>query len=241
MLPDDSLRVYGMRLEQMALKAFPDSSGERDRQLRRKFKQTVPAAFLTKIETTQSALSALGKRSLSWSRMMKIAESCDRSAKEKMTSSVNSAEPCTDLAVWCNTADAPGATWSGPASGQGSAVSAGTVSNVYGRTFVRGGGVELASPSAVAHGSPVRASTSSGGGHGAAGRIGNRNVFCCDWCGRRGHTETHCWTKKGVCLLCGSEGHKMKDCSKFKPPRVHRCSLCGGNHLGRDCTRALNA
>lgn len=41
----DSLTVFGMRLERLAAKAFPDSRAERERQLIRKFWKSVPESF----------------------------------------------------------------------------------------------------------------------------------------------------------------------------------------------------
>ena len=62
----------------------------------------------------------------------------------------------------------------------------------------------------------------------------------CNWCGRAGHVERDCWTKKGVCNLCGEDKHLLTECSKYVPRLskrlvVPKCPACGGKHGGQDC------
>ena len=62
----------------------------------------------------------------------------------------------------------------------------------------------------------------------------------CNWCGRAGHVERDCWTKKGVCNWCGEGKHLLTECSKYVPRIrkrlfVPKCPACGGEYCGRDC------
>lgn len=59
----------------------------------------------------------------------------------------------------------------------------------------------------------------------------------CSWCHRRGHQESSCWRKGGLCLICGGP-HRMRQCSRYVtsiPLAKPICSSCSGDHLGKDC------
>lgn len=61
----------------------------------------------------------------------------------------------------------------------------------------------------------------------------------CSWCHRRGHQESSCWRKGGLCLICGGQ-HRMRNCARYVAPILlvkPICSSCSGDHLGKDCER----
>lgn len=61
----------------------------------------------------------------------------------------------------------------------------------------------------------------------------------CGWCGRVGHSEADCWLKQGACLSCGDDSHDSRSCPKNEDSDSAlqlQCSVCGGDHLGKDCT-----
>ena len=64
-----------------------------------------------------------------------------------------------------------------------------------------------------------------------------RKLVLCPYCGKAGHTESSCWRKQGLCLVCGGQ-HRMVDCPQYiKPVFTPTCSVCSGKHLGKDCDR----
>ena len=42
----------------------------------------------------------------------------------------------------------------------------------------------------------------------------NNNQIICDWCGNPGHIQRYCRRKLGLCLRCGSNQHRLRDCPK---------------------------
>ena len=71
----------------------------------------------------------------------------------------------------------------------------------------------------------------------------NKTPLTCQWCGKRSHTEQGCWLKAGLCLACGSKEHSVDACPKRTADdnrEKPQCSICGGPHLGKDCTATLN-
>jgi hypothetical protein len=55
----------------------------------------------------------------------------------------------------------------------------------------------------------------------------------CQYCGRRGHVEAHCWLRLGACTICGNQSHKYMQCPNYF---TAKCSLCSGPHLGKECS-----
>ena len=59
------------------------------------------------------------------------------------------------------------------------------------------------------------------------------------WFGKSGHIAANCRRKLGVCLICGSKEHFLKDCPNGKRPSpkdfTHVCPKCNGAHLGMFC------
>ena len=82
MHPEDSCVIYCLRLENLAEAAFP-SLKERERNLRRKVRETVPAALSFQIESAQGMRNAFGDGKMSWNNIKKLAESHDKLRKRQ--------------------------------------------------------------------------------------------------------------------------------------------------------------
>lgn len=220
MLPDDSLGIYCLRLEGLALKAFPKSSDERERQLRRKFRNTAPPFVLTKLDNAQSTLSMFGEKKLPWQRIRKLAEAEDRLIRQRREDGLGLPDSHGD----------PQEVWFSRPQVLGRGVSDVATSREYGS--YPGRDCRGAKPNArIITGSAFR------GGRGIANSPSKRTPPVCTWCGRKWHFESDCWLKLGLCLGCGDKNHKAEDCPKRmdQPGSALRCSVCGGPHLGRDC------
>lgn len=90
--PEEPVKMYALRLEHLAGKAFPSKS-EAKRQLCRKLRDTAPAEFLVALTGAQSTLSMLGEKEISWDRMRKVAESHDRLKREGFVRQAHAVDP----------------------------------------------------------------------------------------------------------------------------------------------------
>jgi len=203
--PGERLHVYCMRLEQLALRAFPSSKTERQRQLCRRFEKTAPRSFLSKLDGVQGALTVMGESKMSWKDMKRLAETTDRGELERdaeMDTPRSREIVSSDVRVWYNRTD------------QGPPDERKQPPNVSRpMTFTnsdRQRNRRLQSPP----------------------QYRTRSTKLCNWCGKSGHLEADCWQKQGACLTCGSPDHVQSECSRGEH---FVCSLCRGKHLGRDC------
>lgn len=232
MMSDDSLRIYALRLECIAGKAFPESKKERQRQLRRKFWKTAPQSFSRAMADSERNLSLLGhQQKLSWKDMLKLAEAEDRHQKKcRSEYSGDSEEVVNEASVW----------FSRPGSKE-------DTSNVSRVPPINSATV---SHSDRAQLKQVRFTESNKGGNSnnpsweKNSQSRTWSTLICNWCGRRGHVENSCWAKAGSCRICGSTSHSKDNCPAYDPTRSvfsPECSRCGGGHLGRNCEQsALN-
>jgi len=214
---DETLLVYCLRLEQLALRAFPTSSSERQRQLKRQFRQTAPSSFLAKLEGVEGALTVMGKSKVGWPDIKRLAETSGRTERAKFSDVLDHCQvESPDVKVWYNRADDALPQRSKNVSQP--RVMVDEVSNtVKPMTFTNS-----ARWNDARQATPPRPSRKS------------RGLFC-SWCGKTGHTEDRCWLKQGVCLLCGGAEHTTSDCARQTSRLTPKCSLCGGDHLGKDC------
>jgi hypothetical protein len=225
MKTEESLKCYGLKLKDIGQKAFPNSDRECLRELRHHFLQTVPVEFSTYIMRSEEGAGRGGiRQKLTWSEIMRLAESEDRRQKKFCHADKQHQEQ----EVWFSTQESdkplqppscmePGKLFQPqtlPTSGPSGSVRPSSQQQVH-KSIYRGS-VTTENPERSAR--PLK----------------------CSWCGRNFHTIESCWEKQGACLLCGSMAHRRVDCPKFNPnfQMTDRasCPICKGSHLGRDCT-----
>ena len=225
MASGDSFKIYALRLERLANRAFPDSMLGRDRQLCRKFWKTVPDDFQKVLSSSERSLALHGTpRKLDWTDMMRLAESEDRFRRDRREDVSSETQTDDDSSVWYSR---PETSKVRPYRTMRESDEKGSKPKV---TFgpVHSDGItpsQRSISSDIVRGSPPR------------------KLTICDWCGRRGHREDGCWTKAGACLICGSSDHSKDECPRFDREWsgfVPTCSVCGGPHLGKDCETSLN-
>ena len=236
----ESLKIYALKLERLASQAFPDSAVQCERELCRKFRKTVPESFRQALHNSERDLPLhMGRRrtKLSWPDMRVLAESEDRHCRQRREEQSSESEGEPDVNVW----------YSRPEENGRNSSSVGQLDSV---SQWGSGKASPLKPKRVTFGRTFKSSSRSSlppVGNWTKARTENKHlsgrVPQCDWCGRRGHLENLCWTKAGVCLICGSSSHNKDGCPEFNSSRKNflpTCSICGGNHLGKDCDQSLN-
>ena len=200
--PGESYSIYAMRLEELAIKAFPDSRTDRDRQLRRKFQNSVPQSFLNKLESAQSTLALFGDRKLSWNQIKKLASSVDRELREKGETTLDSMQ--NSAKVW----------YAQPVNAGRNITESSETKVVYSRDFNR-------SPNKVFQSNHKNTNTTVGANFSVKR---NRTPFKCNFCARQGHMQDRCWRKLGLCTVCGSKEHNRNKCPKLA--NFCHCQIC---------------
>lgn len=240
---DGSLGVYCTRLEQLALKAFPGNSKEREQYLCRKFRSTVPSSVLAKLENALSSFAVLGTRRFSWNQIRSFAEGEDRLANQRHEDQLVSGRLTELPSTVYFTRQHLREPRLCPEENDDSSPSETTTSSSF--------PVRFAEPesAALTVGARPKSRAASGGVRefrardrrrsSPPGPQQRRSPPMCAWCGRLGHTEANCWLKVGACMSCGDQDHDTFSCPRSeetKPVLELRCSLCNGEHLGKDCT-----
>lgn len=111
-----------------------------------------------------------------------------------------------------------------------------TASNAQGQAATQTPAVTASSgspASAPSPSSPAAPASTSSQTATAAAHQGFRHPPC-NWCGRVGHSELHCWERADNCLICGENTHNSAVCPRRQAPI---CPVCRGAHLGRECSQ----
>lgn len=73
-------------------------------------------------------------------------------------------------------------------------------------------------------------------------KVRNNINVSCKYCKKRGHIMRDCWKMKGLCLLCGGEGHRVSMCEKRresgigKDRTIVKCYGCNSpDHRAANC------
>ena len=64
----------------------------------------------------------------------------------------------------------------------------------------------------------------------------------CSYCSKPGHQVSECWQRLGMCFVCGSAEHRLRDCPKHWPrvSPMGACSYCQKTgHQVSECWRRL--
>lgn len=245
MKSEESLKLYGLRLRELAQKAFPTDNVECVRELRHHFLTTVPSEFARQIEYTEgsSLVSGSGKR-LSWAAIMRLAEREDERVRRRPHAGVGESSTAQDMwfsrddtrqvyqTQFAQQSETP---YAQPGYGQ----------QQFAPAFADVAQEQRATSSRDSPRSP-RTFTSRRGQlqRQQPSRARPTSAAICLWCGKVGHTVEDCWEKQGVCLGCGNPNHSWDGCQnnrRRQPPGFQPiCPICKGPHLGRDCPRPLN-
>lgn len=218
--PDESLSIYAIRLETLASEAFPGLHREQERALCRKFWDTIPSEFAKVLASSEHSLALMEGKSLNWKNLKKLAEVEDRQQRRRHRE--RGADFGRDREIYFSRPQL-----------QEHVVTRGGAERSQSHKEVR---FENYSQSGKP---PLRPAFS------PEKRFRSRvpsatRQFNCNWCGRRGHQESSCWIKLNACRICGSQEHTKEGCSRFDgewAPFQPTCSICQGDHLGRDCTQ----
>lgn len=263
----ESLKLYGLRLRELAQKAYPTDDVECVRELRHYFLSTIPDDFARQIEYTEGTTLVSGKgKKLSWAAIMRLADREDERIRRSRSEPTAVVRPLRDdwfsrketrevyhnsVQPSCYTSQATmghGAVQYDPscymteAVGTNPAVISGEYSPEKNAHGSQGHG-----PSVGGSARRPRTFTSSQirpGQQQPSRRAGTLSSEVCPWCGKVGHAIDDCWERQGVCIGCGGSSHRWDMCPKNRrrqPPGYQPiCPICKGPHLGRDCPRQLN-
>ena len=212
---EESLYVYGARLEKIFKSAFPRKCVETSHTLRQKYLDTVPSDFAQQIEMSM-ALATVNGNALTWSQILRIAAIRDNSCVALQdTNNTN----CYNVQ---KNVFASSKSFSDAASQS---------------KFGGVGGVEI-----VGRGDRWKAS---GGGHSqivassgnwkSRGSLHSGKVLTTN-ANSNQMTQRNFQSKSpGGCSYCGKQGHDYNICRK----RLKQCLICGsGNHFRRECKYA---
>jgi hypothetical protein len=212
--PGDSLKLFGMRLQEIAQRAYPNDERECVKQLLKKFVNSAPAWFSDKIDKREEVKEMIGQgKKLTWAEMLALAEREDRRIlKDKMRG-----DRRTHVAESASVFYTHGIPEAHLVQDRASPER----QRVFINSSMGKENKSMVNPTSFRNNKPPQ----------------------CEWCGKFGHWEGDCWRKNGACLICGSKGHKVTECPRYEPPQVtsnRTCPRCRGNHWGKDCPRNVN-
>ena len=198
--PDEAYDIYGIRLADLAERAFPDDPKMRAKQLRTQFLQVLPETMQQKIEDTERSLRAASggkKKHLAFDVLVDIARDLQGAIKKTRTVFWSS-NPYHGTPFHQDMVK--------PEISKGTTINEGchlsrtkdALHSSSGRDFDK----ERRSREMFRH---------------SVGKLRypSRNVEC-NYCKRKGHIRRECWRAAGACLICG-KSHQMEQCPKYNP------------------------
>jgi hypothetical protein len=248
MNPSDTLRLFGTRLREMGHKAYPHSSRECLKEMRRVFLREVPRNFARRILENEDTVGVIeGRDKLTWAEMMQLAEREDRRQKVHKKEREDLGEG--ENRVWFSRGVTASIREDEPK--QLPFVKS-SPPKMQRTPFVKSSPpVKQQAP--FVKGSPPRMQRAGFSGHPPRSFSRQPSNFlpkkspgaeCCNWCGLPGHQETNCWRRMGACIICGDPSHDRLECPMFiqRTPSSFSpvCPLCRGNHLGKNCSQGTS-
>ena len=214
MKPGEKLRLYAARCEKSFRLAYPRRNVEHSTTLRDKFKSTIPTSYQKQLTTARSLGLTMNSTDLTWSTILSLASCWDAE---------NDSDSSDGVQVWSTSIkkslDQTDACTQG---GMESKLAFYDSPRHRRRSFtarsVRGN-VSLAQPLLAP---PVNQRSSSL----------PRDNRTCHYCKIKGHIKSQCWRLHGLCLVCGSNDHSIKDC----PNRRTLQKSKAGSNPGRQGT-----
>lgn len=252
----ESLKVYGLRMMEISTRAYPHDEGNRLRELRHRYLETVPADFARHLQITQDASRLAGNQSkLGWTDILRLAEKEDERKRKGRKASRDSNEQGENPRVWFSRDDTSNQHCPSTPVNSHVCCSSSSHPHVYCASSVRAPSAaplhasvgrdtsEAFSPQQQESASrrPNQSYTPSyprSTPHSPPAQNRTRDLPPCTWCGRYGHGENSCWEREGRCLLCGSDSHNIYGCPRHRgqyPGGAPICPVCRGPHLGKAC------
>ena len=206
MRKDETIKLYCMRLEEVAQRAYPGDRKECARQLKSIFVKTAPIEFLKQMEERERIKVALRQgKSLTWGEIVELAEWADKRVKRAQRQGQDDEIDEELTRRLCNLKTAT------------STASLGTVTDGErpSRVFKNSSQLHVAAPSST----KLYCNW--------CGKLGHEQTMCwkklgcCGICGSDEHTITGC-----------SRYVPRRVARSFEP----KCPNCGGAHFGMDCS-----
>ena len=224
---DEPFDIFGMRLGKLAELAYPSDEKECAWQLRSQFLKNIPDSFVAEIKSTERVNKATGKgksKYLPFTAIAEIAKDLQRSQSKRAT------------VMWTTSLSNDKTNHQ---NNQARHNSRGTSNQFQQREPIQspkksdsGQGSRLNNlPNNKANGnSRNREFSNRSPVHDSKPRRSVRRY--CEFCRRDGHTESECWRKAKLCLICGQD-HPMEKCNKYDPERVRSkfSTSNSNNHL----------
>ena len=196
---DEPYDIFGMRLSELAKRAYPGDSTELKRQcakeLRKAFLSNLPDYIVEQIETTERSLKAA---SAGRQKVMNFA------ALTEFARDLQFKEPKPTSVMWT------------------SAACSSQPSNERTKVFKpsqpeKNKNNENQSYNKRRGGTPDKHSKNAAPRTSSSPSPRPR----CSFCGYEGHTRNKCWREGGLCLICGGQ-HHIEKCPKYDPNRRRR-------------------
>lgn len=223
----ESYKLYCMRLQELAHRAYPNDYKECLKQMKRQLTKTVPGWFNKSIDKKEElkVMLKVGKR-VTWQEIIEIAERHDRKIRKAQMyrESDEDSDELTDrlTKLKCSMMDAKAE--------KGVFQQQERLDDVMGQPSTCEG---------RSSGQPLTLHEGDRSSY-ADKRPAGSNTQC-RHCGRVGHLERACWFKTGACTICGSLVHWARDCPKFsgvgRGTPAPACFNCNGPHWAKDCPR----
>ena len=224
----ETYKLYCMRLQELAHRAYPNDYKECLKQMKRQLTKTVPVWFNKSIEKKEElkVMLKVGKK-VTWLEIIEIAERHDRKIRKARLYRGSDDDESDELNdrlanLKCSMMDAEAEK---------------VVSQIQGK-LVSGLGQPGTDegPLNREHSTHYEGDRSPYADKRPAGPNNQ-----CHHCGRMGHFERACWFKTGACTVCGSFAHRYRDCPKFsgvgRGVSAPACFNCNGPHWARECPR----
>lgn len=223
---NEALDMYGMRLMEMAKLAYPHSTSESAKHLRKQFMATIPTSIATKITDVELAMKATTnskRKHMAFAAVMEMAR--DLQKNREKTKSVMWTYDGSSTPVPASTFT-PSAVQDSfqqhsrdrqPANDHHSfqRQSRDRQPSTFQHSFQRQS--RERQPTSVQRSFEFRPSNS--GGRRSPESSGAESSLFCNYCKMTNHVRKDCWRASNLCLICGSK-HHMEECPRFN--KSHR-------------------
>ena len=224
----ESVRLYAPRLENLYRQAYPRKNFETSVTLREKFLATIPRKFRRQVKSAMGLSKTLGRVRMTWTQIVTFVGGFE----EALTTDESEAEGSS--LAW---------TVSCQPRGRRTAVLTDACTQSVGNNCgeVDRGDEDYQYQRALEYRPSARGGASSGArsltsvfmGDFLPGDVAQAALRKCSYCNRLGHVRGECRRLLGLCLVCGSEHHRVASCPNRKTMRGRSdgAPLTGANAL----------